>query len=48
MSEITVSPAHRDPFDLMIIATTLEYGALLASVDGLFTHYPELGGSLLK
>ncbi len=45
---VQLTPAHRDPFDRMIIATTLEYGAMLASVDGLFTHYPELGGSLLK
>ncbi|WP_211211628.1 type II toxin-antitoxin system VapC family toxin [Lamprocystis purpurea] len=45
---VHLTPAHRDPFDRMIIATALEYGAMLASVDGLFVHYPELGGSLLK
>jgi PIN domain nuclease of toxin-antitoxin system len=43
-----LTPAHRDPFDRMIIATALEHGAMLASVDGLFVHYPELTGRLLK
>ena len=45
---VQLTPAHRDPFDRMIIATTLEYGAMLASVDGLFNDYSELGGCLLN
>jgi len=45
---VHLTPAHRDPFDRMIIATTLEYGAMLASVDGLLNDYPELGGCLLN
>ncbi|HAT15489.1 MAG TPA: PIN domain nuclease [Microcoleaceae bacterium UBA11344] len=51
--EITVraanlSPIHKDPFDRLIIATTLEYEAKLASIDGLFSQYPELVNYLLK
>ena len=38
---------HKDPFDRLIIATTLLYQARLASVDGLFSRYPELTDSLL-
>jgi len=45
---VNLTPAHRDPFDRMIIATALEHDAILASVDGLFVHYPELTGRLLK
>ncbi len=45
---VTLTPAHRDPFDRMIIATALENDGMLASVDGLFVHYPELTGRLLK
>ncbi|AUB82716.1 type II toxin-antitoxin system VapC family toxin [Candidatus Thiodictyon syntrophicum] len=45
---VHLTPAHRDPFDRMIIATALEHGAMLASIDGLFVHYPELTGRLLK
>lgn len=48
MRAVNLTPAHRDPFDRMIIATALELGAMLASVDGLFVHYPELTGRLLK
>jgi PIN domain nuclease of toxin-antitoxin system len=44
---VKLSPVHRDPFDRLIIATTLESGAKLASVDGVFRHYPELADSLL-
>ena len=38
---------HKDPFDRLIIATALEYGAKLASVDSLFFKYPELENILM-
>jgi PIN domain nuclease of toxin-antitoxin system len=37
----------KDPFDRLIIATALEYGAKLASVDSLFSKYPELESHLM-
>ena len=33
---------HKDPCDRLIMATALEYGAKLASIDRLFSRYPEL------
>ena len=45
---VELSPVHKDPFDRLIIATALEYGAKLASIDGLFCQYPELDNYLLK
>ena len=45
---VNLTPAHRDPFDRLIIATALDHDAMLASVDGLFANYPELTGRLLK
>lgn len=45
---VKLSPIHKDPFDRLIMATALEYGAKLASVDGLFFQYPELPNSLLN
>lgn len=45
---INLSPVHRDPFDRLIMATALEHGAKLASVDGLFSRYSELEGCLLN
>lgn len=45
---VRLSSVHRDPFDRMIIATALDRGAKLASVDGLFAQYPELTGLLMK
>ncbi|OUC15109.1 MAG: twitching motility protein PilT [Alkalinema sp. CACIAM 70d] len=45
---VHLSAVHKDPFDRLIIATTLEYGANLASVDGLFTQYPELSSYLMS
>jgi PIN domain nuclease of toxin-antitoxin system len=45
---VNLSKIHRDPFDRLIISTALEYGAKLASIDGLFSDYPELGDTLLK
>ena len=37
---------HRDPADRFIIATAIEIGAMLLTLDGLFKHYPELTGLL--
>jgi PIN domain nuclease of toxin-antitoxin system len=45
---VDLSPVHKDPFDRLIIATALEYGAKLASVDGLFSQYSELDTCLMK
>jgi PIN domain nuclease of toxin-antitoxin system len=45
---VKLSPIHKDPFDRLIIATALEYGAKLASIDGFFSQYPELENCLLK
>jgi PIN domain nuclease of toxin-antitoxin system len=45
---VELSPIHKDPFDRLIIATTLEYDAKLASVDSLFPQYPELYTHLIK
>jgi PIN domain nuclease of toxin-antitoxin system len=44
---VNLSLIHKDPFDRLIIATTLEYGAKLASVDSLFSKYPELKNHLM-
>jgi PIN domain nuclease of toxin-antitoxin system len=44
---VNLSPIHKDPFDRLIIATALEYGAKLASVDSLFSKYPELKNHLM-
>lgn len=45
---VDLSSIHKDPFDRLIIATTLEYQAKLASIDGLFSQYPELDTHLMK
>ncbi|MBE9251065.1 type II toxin-antitoxin system VapC family toxin [Dolichospermum sp. LEGE 00240] len=45
---VNLSAVHKDPFDRLIIATTLEYQAKLASIDGLFSQYPELNNYLMK
>ncbi|MGI8934802.1 MAG: PIN domain-containing protein, partial [Phormidesmis sp.] len=45
---VSLSPVHRDPFDRMIIATALSYGAKLASVDRLFLQYAELADCLMR
>lgn len=37
---------HRDPADRFIIATSLETGATLLTLDGVFKNYPELVGLL--
>jgi PIN domain nuclease of toxin-antitoxin system len=44
---VNLSPIHKDPFDRLIIATALEYEAKLASVDSLFSKYPELENYLI-
>jgi PIN domain nuclease of toxin-antitoxin system len=45
---VELSPIHKDPFDRLIIATALVYGAKLASVDSVFPRYPELDLCLMK
>lgn len=45
---VNLSPVHRDPFDRLIIATSLVYNARLASIDGLFSGYPELSEILMR
>jgi PIN domain nuclease of toxin-antitoxin system len=45
---VELSPIHKDPFDRLIIATALVYGAKLASVDRVFCRYPELDTCLMK
>ncbi len=44
---VNLTPIHKDPFDRLIIATALEYGAKLASIDSLFPKYPELENRLM-
>jgi PIN domain nuclease of toxin-antitoxin system len=45
---VSLSPVHKDPFDRLIIATSLVYEARLASVDSLFSMYSEIGDRLLS
>ncbi len=45
---VNLSPVHKDPFDRLIIATTVVYKAKLASIDGLFSKYSELDTYLMK
>ncbi|MBE9138053.1 type II toxin-antitoxin system VapC family toxin [Nodosilinea sp. LEGE 07088] len=45
---VGLSPVHKDPFDRMIIATSLLLKGQLASIDGLFPQYPELEGCLME
>jgi PIN domain nuclease of toxin-antitoxin system len=45
---VSLSPIHKDPFDRLIIATALAYEARLASVDNLFSLYPEIRDRLLS
>jgi PIN domain nuclease of toxin-antitoxin system len=44
---VKLTDIHRDPADRIIIATTLEHGAQVASYDATFPNYPELSGYLL-
>lgn len=39
---------HRDPADRFIIATAIETGATLLSLDSVFENHPELAGFLSK
>ncbi|MGB6299736.1 MAG: type II toxin-antitoxin system VapC family toxin [Rivularia sp. (in: cyanobacteria)] len=45
---VSLSPIHKDPFDRLIIATTLVNKAKLASIDNLFSKYSELDPYLMK
>ena len=45
---VELSPVHKDPFDRLIIATALENGAKLASIDRSFPQYAELENCLMK
>ena len=45
---VDLAAIHRDPFDRMIIATTLIHDAALLSLDGVFHHYRELQDRLLE
>lgn len=45
---VGLSPVHKDPFDRLIIATSLIYEAQLASVDTLFPKYEELENYLMQ
>lgn len=45
---VNLTSIHKDPFDRIIIATTIEYQAQLASIDNLFSKYVELEKYLLK
>lgn len=45
---VDLASIHRDPFDRIIIATTLIHDAALLSLDGVFHHYPELRDRLLQ
>jgi PIN domain nuclease of toxin-antitoxin system len=48
-SRATMLPdIHRDPADRFIIATAIETGATLLTLDGTFKDYPELGKLLHK
>jgi PIN domain nuclease of toxin-antitoxin system len=45
---VSLSAVHKDPFDRLIIATTLVYQAKLASIDSLFSQYSEFDGYLMN
>ena len=44
---VSLTDRHGDPFDRIIIATSVEIDAQLACADGEFRAYPELAGRLL-
>jgi len=46
-SAANLTDIHRDPADRFIIATAIETGAMLLTLDSLFKSYPELTGLLL-
>jgi PIN domain nuclease of toxin-antitoxin system len=39
---VKLAPAHRDPFDRMLVCQALEYGLTLATVDPIFHQYPAI------
>ncbi|MDO8789979.1 MAG: type II toxin-antitoxin system VapC family toxin [Sulfuritalea sp.] len=43
-----LSDVHRDPADRFIMATAIQLGISLASLDAAFLNYPELGGLLVS
>lgn len=45
---VNLSPIHKDPFDRIIMATALAYGAKLASIDNLFPKYVEIKDHLME
>lgn len=45
---VNLSSIHKDPFDRIIIATTIEHKAQLASIDTLFSKYIEVEKYLQK
>ena len=40
-------PVHGDPLDRLLIATALQHGAQLISMDNVFPQYSELAGLLI-
>ena len=36
----TLPPAHRDPFDRMLVCQAIEYGLTIVTVDPVFRGYP--------
>jgi PIN domain nuclease of toxin-antitoxin system len=44
---IELSAFHRDPFDRLIMATSIELQARLASLDSMMAGYPEVRDILL-
>ena len=44
---VSLPDIHRDPFDRLIIASALEAGARLASLDRRFKDYPEISNLLM-
>lgn len=45
---VALPPHHRDPHDRLIIATALEQGSQLMSLDGKFAEYTEIAAQLLQ
>lgn len=44
---VDLTDIHRDPFDRLIMASTIERMARLATLDGLIRSYPEMSNHLL-
>jgi hypothetical protein len=43
-----LSSIHKDPFDRLIIATSIVYQGKLTSIDNLFSQYSELDPYLMR